>query len=98
MQYEQRAVSIQKFANAIILADASESEKQARRVTWLVHERGSAKIEKPTPAGTSKVVGVYAGALAPNFNLTALDGSGQRLDAMRGTALPVNLWATWCGP
>ena len=97
-QYEQRALAIQKFANTNILADASEAEKPARLVTWLVHERGVAKIEKPTPAGTTKAVGVYAGALAPNFNLTALDGGEKSLDAMRGTAMLVNFWATWCVP
>jgi len=97
-QYERRALSIQQFATTNILADASESEKQTRLVTWLVHERGSAKIEKRTPAGTTKAVGVYAGALAPNFNLTAMDGSEKTLGAMRGTALLVNFWATWCVP
>ena len=98
VQYEQRALAIQKFANTNILADASDAEKPSRLLTWLVHERGVAKIDKPTPTGTTKAVGVYAGALAPNFNLTALDGSEKTLDAMRGTALLVNFWATWCVP
>ena len=98
VQYEQRALSIQQFANTSILANVPAAEKPARLVAWLVHERSTAKVEKPTPAGTTKVVGVYAGALAPNFSLTALDGSEQSLDTLHGTSLLVNFWATWCVP
>jgi hypothetical protein len=67
VQYEQRVLAVQHFVDGEILAGASESEKPGRLATWLVRQRGTAKVERPTPVGSAKVVGVYAVAIAPNF-------------------------------
>ncbi|MEP7200208.1 MAG: redoxin domain-containing protein [Chloroflexota bacterium] len=97
VQYEQRALAVQKFVDTTLLAGASEVEKATRLATWLSRERGSAQIVKPT-AATTKLIGVYAGALAPNFTLNTLDGEEKKLEAMRGNVVLVNFWATWCLP
>ena len=97
VQYEQRALAVQKFVDTTLLAGASEVEKATRLATWLSRERGSAQIVKPT-AVTTKLIGVYAGALAPNFTLNTLDGEEKKLEAMRGNVVLVNFWATWCLP
>ena len=39
-----------------------------------------------------------AGFLAPDFTLQTLDGDAVTLSELRGKAVLVNFWATWCPP
>lgn len=50
----------------------------------------------PDPPGATSAGRI--GALAPDFEWVAPDGSVHRLSELRGKTVVINWWATWCGP
>lgn len=55
---------------------------------------GNAAISNPEKIGPER------GSLAPDFDLKVIDGNGKtmRLSSLRGKAVVVDFWATYCGP
>jgi len=51
-------------------------------------------------AGSDGRVGAgrVQGKIAPDFELTSLDGKKTRLSDFKGKAVLLNFWATWCAP
>jgi cytochrome c biogenesis protein CcmG/thiol:disulfide interchange protein DsbE len=62
-------------------------------VAWLLASRiqGTADPKTLVPAP-------QAGFLAPDFTLTTLEGETVTLSVLRGRAVLINFWATWCPP
>jgi peroxiredoxin len=48
--------------------------------------------------GAASVGAITPGSVAPDFALRDLQGNTVRLSELRGKAVVLNFWATWCGP
>ena len=48
--------------------------------------------------GVTAKEGLNKGDVAPDFELTTLDGNNIRLSELKGKKVILNFWASWCGP
>ena len=53
---------------------------------------------KADASTTGEIAQPYEGFLAPDFELTAATGDTLRLSDLRGKAVILNYWASWCPP
>lgn len=61
--------------------------------------RSNTGASTPAPQAASVVtVAPMPGYLAPDFTLTAVDGTTVTLSALKGQVALINIWATWCPP
>ena len=53
---------------------------------------------EPNAAGTAEIRAPQAGFSAPDFTLQTTSGETYTISELKGNAILVNLWATWCPP
>jgi thiol-disulfide isomerase/thioredoxin len=52
----------------------------------------------PDSVTAGRIPAPQAGFLAPDFDLSTLDGRQVRLSDLRGQPVVINFWASWCPP
>lgn len=63
-------------------------------LVWIVYT----SLLFPLPAAQGTISAPREGFQAPDFTLSALDGSSITLSDMAGKVVFINFWATWCPP
>ena len=66
-------------------------------VVFIMLVAGRRMRERRAASGTLSA-GNVNGQLAPDFTLKSTDGKEVKLSDLRGKAVLLNFWATWCGP
>jgi cytochrome c biogenesis protein CcmG/thiol:disulfide interchange protein DsbE len=59
---------------------------------------GAYQSKKARIEAQNGLQGNVVGQMAPNFELETLDGKKVKLSDLRGKAVVLNFWATWCQP
>ncbi|MGG6431955.1 TlpA family protein disulfide reductase [Anoxybacillus sp. D401a] len=54
--------------------------------------------KKSTLQQSKMDIGVHVGEIAPDFELTTLEGESVRLSHLQGKKVVLNFWASWCPP
>ncbi|RKQ30801.1 TlpA family protein disulfide reductase [Oceanobacillus halophilus] len=54
--------------------------------------------DNDNPSSNDVEVGIEQGQVAPDFELTTLNGETAKLSDFRGKRVFINFWATWCPP
>jgi len=88
-----------RTANPCILRSMQKNQRVILYILILI--AGAAWIAlsaNTTDAVTNNTSAPQAGFAAPDFALKASDGTEYTLSKLKGNAVLVNLWATWCPP
>lgn len=91
---------LEQLPQALQAPDAADSKpaEAAELPTAGGDDQPSAEASVPAFDGPLPPVDPTIGNLAPDFNLTTLDGETVNLEDLRGRPVVLNYWVTWCIP
>ncbi len=97
----RRVLTANRFVQAQVIADVPAEETEAVIEEWLTERRTQANVRMQQIALAEPVVGrgePVVGALVPEFTLQDLEGNSVTPNDLRGQAVLIHFWATWCPP
>jgi peroxiredoxin len=92
-KYLIRSLSLISLLGLVLLSACSGDNGESSE-----HAADVAASEAGPDNPTGAVVGGNKGNLAPNFNLKNIAGGQLALSSLRGKAVLVDFWDTWCPP
>ena len=92
----QRAVLAANYLEDVILADTPPGQRPQQRSNWLTDRKKALGVQLIPDFEPLEGLGI--GDLAPDLELQTLEGETLRLSDLRGQAIVLNFWATWCHP
>ncbi len=91
-----RSILAGNYLEDVALATVAPGKREEQRRIYLQNLRAASRLQvlfKPQP-----IEGLRVGNVAPDFELIDLSGKPLRLRDLRGKAVILNFWATWCAP
>ena len=92
----QRAVLAANYLEDVILADTPPGQRPQQRSEWLTERKKALGVQLIPDFEPLEGLGI--GDLAPDITLQTLAGETLKLSDLRGQAVILNFWATWCHP
>lgn len=88
---ENQTTGLQEFQTEGIAKTRAAAD--SAKAWWLAHR---AEYPEPTRLTPAKLTAHGSRVLAPDFELTDLEGRPVRLSGLRGKVVLLNFWTTWC--
>jgi peroxiredoxin len=95
-EWLRRQLTISRYVNSVLLQGVPPEAQENAVRNWTNTLQTQADIEIRLGSGTRTTAKV--GEPAPDFTLLTPEGGSISLSELRGQAVVINFWATWCPP
>ncbi len=89
----QEDAVVDAYLRTVVLKDVAQVDQETASRNWYNTILAKASIDKRIESGAARV-----GQPAPDFTLNDMSGNPVRLSDLRGKAVFINFFATWCNP
>jgi peroxiredoxin/outer membrane lipoprotein-sorting protein len=93
--------SVTRYLRVVNFISAAIDEPAPDSAFSYTPPRSAMEIDRLEPDALARKINApvnWIGQAAPDFTLVDLNGKTVRLQSLRGNAVLLNFWATWCGP